>query len=387
MSRCSSHNPSVVTDAGDQAALQQELARTSPPAPTYDLASLLASIKITTSPFELQRSILEAYQSTWDDQNFLPNGRLSRLITNESVTRELTKHLGSVLKPTQIMGLADAVCAETVVQKDGKQKIKTFRKVFALLVLAEAAAMILQFLGEDVSDLDLPLTPIKCPSLVGFSRKDETALLACFAEWSPMKLQNFHDHQWKLLAPFFSQGKDGDAKHYVLQDGRILPFVALAGIKKDETVVSGGFGRVFLVDIHEDHHHFQDDSSQNCNRGFAIKQQIYSTDREAFEREANILQKFTGKRSHRHIVSLLATYVHLDKFHLIFHRAEANLFAFWRQLYPRPAFDYRNVLWMASQCAGIAEGLFRLHQRLTATLQHESATAAPAIGMSSSFPP
>ena len=74
-----------------------------------------------------------------------------------------------------------------------------------------------------------------------------------------------------------------------------------------------------MVRIHQDHHGFPD--KKLCDRGFAIKQQLYASDRDAFEREIAILKLFRAERSHKHIVSLLATYEQFRKFHLIFYRA------------------------------------------------------------------
>lgn len=82
---------------------------------------------------------------------------------------------------------------------------------------------------------------------------------------------------------------------------------------------------------------------------------------------------FTGSRGHKHIIPLLASYEHTGKHHLIFPRAESNLLTFWKELEPQPAFEYANILWMAEQCAGIAEGLYRLHKRLTFTVHQAAA--------------
>lgn len=367
MSRCSSQDPSVITDAGDQAELQHRRAQPQSSGSGFDLTRSLALLKLT-SRHELQESILEAYQRTRDDRSFLPKGELIRLITPDSVARELATELRDILTPAQIRAYADVVCAETTVERNGKEVIKSYRKIFALLVIAELSSMILLFLEEDVSDLDLPLTPIKSPGIKGFSRKGSDIPLSCFDHdrWSPMKLHNFHDHQWKMLATYFKHDARGDVKHYVLRDRHILPFVALDEAGEHDTEVIGGYGRVFMVHIHQDHHNFPDDTSRENDPGYAIKQQM-DADREAFEKEVNILKKFAGARGHKHIVCLLATYEHSGKFHLIFPRAEGNLLKFWKEFESQPAFEYRNIVWVAKQCKGIAEGLFRLHRYLTLT--------------------
>ncbi|KAF1832271.1 hypothetical protein BDW02DRAFT_632158 [Decorospora gaudefroyi] len=304
------------------------------------------------------------------DQEFLPRGKLSGLINPGSVSHELEKDLS--LTQEKIRHYAKAVCSETHVIHRGKAKIKTFRKIFALLVIAEATPSISLFLEEDVSDLDLPLIPIRYSGTTGLCRKDmsgkPTAIpLRCFPypKWSPIKIRNFRDFQWKMLAPFFSQDDDGDVKHYTLEDEHIVPFVAPEGAKDEDADITGGFGKVLMVRIHEDRHNFRD--PRLCHRGFAVKQQLYEHDREAFEREISVLKMFSGARSHKHIVSLLATYEQFRKFHLIFYRAEGDLFTYWKTLETEPVLDYHNVTWVAEQCAGVAEALLKLHRHLTST--------------------
>ena len=374
----------MITDAGDQAQLRHRLAQPQSSGSSFSSTHSLTDLDFS-SPYELQESILDAYQQTRDDQSFLPKRDLFRLITPESVARELSNVLGVSFTAAQIKSLAQSVCTETEIKQNGKTKIKSFRKIFALLVIAEASSTIPRFLDENVSDLDLPLIPIKAPGIRGFSRKNSTNPLICFERWSPMKLRNFHDNQWRMLAAFFSHDGSGDVKHYKLQDQHILPFVASSGKGDDDVEIRGGYGRVFMVHIHGDHHNFPDVASQVCDQGFAVKQQLYDTDRQSFEKEAYILKLFSGPHGHAHIVSLLATYEHSGKYHLIFHRAESNLLTFWKQVERQPTFDYGNILWMSEQCAGIAEGLHRLHKRLTFTLQQGSAPLGPRLASDGTY--
>lgn len=366
----SSRPPSIITDGGDQAELEHRLAQPSSPDLSPSSESPLTDDDFVSRPWILQQNILAAYWRTTRDQMFLPKNDLFRLITQESVSRELERVLGHSHPPAQIEAWAAKVCTETDTHQDGKTKIKSYRKIFALLVIAESPETIPRFLGEDVSDLDLPLVPIKGHGISGFSRKDSKTPLGCFRRWSPMKLQNFHDHQWRMLAAYFST-KSGKVKHYKLPDQHILPFIVPKNKAQDNQEVRGGSGRVMMVDIHADHHNFPHVPTQANNKGFAIKQQMYDADRQAFEREANILKMFSDAQNHPHIVSLLATYEHLGKYHLIFHRAEGNLLSLWKKVEPGPSFCYANIQWMAEQCSGIAEGLFRLHKRLTLTVKQD----------------
>jgi hypothetical protein len=372
------HSPDssdIISDAGDQQELQlrhkgfrgDSAAQRS----VYSLDDSLASLPPSDCNDVLQAQIHDAFESTRLAQgDYLPRGLLCTLINEDTVARELRQHLLDIRTPGEIATYAKTICSETIVTRQGISKLKTFRKIFALLVLVEATKYILQFLEEDVSDLDLPLTLIKHNRLDGFLRKDTTIQdakepLRCLGRrnCTPTRLRTFNDYQWKLLAPFFSQDRNGDVKHYKLNDRHVLPFLALTDLAEKDAEKQGGFGRVQLVDIHPDHHNFR--SERSPGRGFAVKEQLYEDDRDYFKNEINILKKFTGARSHPHIVSLLATYEQFKKFHLIFHRAEGNLFTYWKELRDRPQVNYQNVLWMAKQCRGLVHGLCRLHRLFT----------------------
>lgn len=333
----------------------------------------MASLPPLGPKYELQKEILDARQQTRDNEGqikkFVSKAKLRGVITVDAVTRELTRTSANChprLSTEQIKSYAKTVCVATEEGQKGKTKIKSFRKIFALLVLVEAVPSIVDFIREDVTDQDLPLSLVKHERTDEVYRKGEEnhIPLSCFNDWSPLKLENFLSYQWWLLATYFSPpDDDGVVKNYKLQDEHILPFVtpgnALGHYK------TGGYGKVIMVQIPSDHHNFSD--KRLCERGFAIKQQLHDENREAYKKEIDILMKFSGGRSHPHIVSLLATYEQFNKFHLIFYRAEGDLFDYWRELNPHPDLDHGNVTWFAKQCSGLADGLSKLHKLLSFT--------------------
>lgn len=407
---------SVVSDAGDQQHKRQKKKTSEIEAHTsqasvadeqqqriYDQVEQFPN---ELSCYQLQSEIFDALVPTRNPQvmqpsyGFLPKAHLYRLVDENSVFRELTKDLPRA-SPMHTLHknrqYAASVCTETEVEHDGKLKIKSFRKIFAVLVLAEMSSSISKFLDEDVSDLDLPLFRNGATMARRHQDASETRnkALTCFGcgPWSPTKLRNFETFQWTMLAPFFSQGECGDVKHYPLQDQHILPFVSPKKAEDDAIEHLGGYGKVFMVRIHEEHRNFQD--PQLCERGFAIKQ-LYESNPRAFKKEVNILKKFSGDRSHPHVVSLLATYEQFKKYHLVFYRAEGDLFKLWKELIPNPVLNYNSIKWMAKQCAGVAEGLLKLHKHLTfGVLSHidtEEDTTHNSIGirhvrMATSTPP
>jgi serine/threonine protein kinase len=371
-----SSGSSVITDAGDQQFKRQKQVNDQHGAMDQTPAANQETTgnQNWTEPFlvqhKLNSEIFAALQETRDsrEKGFLPRAQLDYLINPDSVVQELSKTLSQTLSTQYIRKCAFDICLEKeVFLQNGDKRIKSFRKIFALLVLVEKSESISLFLEEDVSDLDLPLASVKVRGLIELRRRNAPnrpfeKSLNCFRQWSPVRRKEFEEYQWTMLAPFFTQGQYNHVSHYVLKDHHILPYISTEDEDDKRSEYHGGFSRVFMVRIHKDHHNFH--PTTHCDRGFAIKQ-LLQNDRSSFNREVNILKKFAGENTHPHVVSLLATYEQLHKFHLIFHRAEGNLFDYWEMIDPSPSLTYSEVLWMAKQCAGIAHGLSKLHKHNT----------------------
>ncbi|KAI7773474.1 hypothetical protein LA080_010577 [Diaporthe eres] len=152
-----------------------------------------------------------------------------------------------------------------------------------------------------------------------------------------------------------------DVKHLQLPDQAALAFTQDSRFVIDKPAYEklefeGGYSNVFKIDIHPDHHNLCRPNA--VEQKFAVKC-LLSRDQAEFKREVDTLTKFSGD-SHKHLVSLLATYEQFGKFYLIFPWAEADLQSFWVK-YPVPTLDYEGVVWMAEQCRGIASGLMKIH--------------------------
>ncbi|KAK6836486.1 hypothetical protein PG987_006981 [Apiospora arundinis] len=299
------------------------------------------------------------------DMGFIPKKQLDDIITEASVYQELCQHYAHSFDEDKLREIAAYVCHdEKVLLSDGRAKLKSFKPVFALLVMFNKTSEILDIIGEDVTDVDLPLVNIVAGnygrhrigrrSRVQKAHKsdDSKIHLWCFSNWNRVESESFLRYQWMMLAPFFQESDYNDVQHYELHDSHILPWIDSDGDQYFEH--QGGFGTVFPVRIHPEHHNFGD--AEACKRGFAIKQ-LMDKDTGKFKREVGILQKFVGANAHEHIVALLATYQHCGKYHLIFYRAQGDLFKYWKRVNPAPTFDRDMVLWVAKQCRGIADGL------------------------------
>jgi serine/threonine protein kinase len=118
------------------------------------------------------------------------------------------------------------------------------------------------------------------------------------------------------------------------------------------------------VIIHHEHHDFHNPVFENA---FAIKQ-LHTADQADFQREVDILKKFSDNR-HPHLISLLATFEQFGRFYLIFHWAKCDLLRYWKDENPNPEFNIDTVRWFAEQCEGIADGLLQIHKYRTRSLE------------------
>ncbi|KAH9909793.1 hypothetical protein F4778DRAFT_14952 [Xylariomycetidae sp. FL2044] len=385
--RRTSYTPTfdVVTDAGDQHFKRQQYGKEPEdqetcldPIPIAELKRLLLSQRDGGSRTtdaernELSNNIYKVLQASGipKEKGFIPKAQLDKLINRKAVLKEL--RFSSIPRESW-QQWSRVICSDDeVVLEDGRTKISSFRKIFALLVLIQDPSAFPRFLEENISDLDLPLAledfgdkQKLCRRAASGCASDKASPepLRCCEDWSSATAVHFFDYQWTMLAPFFDQGEYNDVKHYVLDAHHVLPFV-----HRENAAEFGGFSRVLMVRIHPEHHNFQD--AKRCDRGFAIKR-LKKNDRRAFQQEVNILKKFSGSQSHAHIISLLATYEQLvthqesDYFNLIFYRAEANLFQYWKMVQSRSELAYDDVKWFAQQCHGIADGLLHLHRHST----------------------
>ncbi|KAK0662974.1 putative Serine/threonine-protein kinase [Cercophora samala] len=307
------------------------------------------------------------------DKGFIPADLLPVLINEESVREELSNRLQESHDEDAIREYARKICTETTIHQGDKAKehIKSFRKIFAILVLIEKSSAVTKFLKEDISDLDLPLVRSQIgPGEYNLRRsKAKKEILRCFENgWTPLQVRNFEDWQWTTLAPFFAKSRLlKEVNNYQLQDRVVLPFLkdsrkrnhANGGsLQVSQQELWGGGGRVFQAIIHPDHHNFH--TGLKCRCVFAIKQ-LHSQDKDEFKREVDMLKKFSNE-AHPHLISLLATYEQRNSYFLVFPWADADLWTYWKDVVPNPTMDQSTIKWVAEQCKGIADGVLKIHK-------------------------
>lgn len=324
---------------------------------------------------ELFSSLISTHQ---EKRGFFAKDQLSKILTEDCVRNELTRHFEDSLSEETIAEYAKTICQGTVSQGQvsGRNRTtdrKTFIKIFAILIIIEKTKSIIKLLEEDVNDSDLPLIKVPRPNDerkfdLRVSRDPHKVLRSFQKRWNQLNIRNFDEWQWTTLPVEFAQPTEHrEVQHYQLEEQRILPFVKDSREQKPHfsrrTELEGGFASVFQVAIHPQHHDFQTLPDKTGQSYFAVKR-LHSQNKKAFQREVEMLNKFSGNK-HDHLISLLATYEQFDRFFLVFDWAEADLQAYWRKVNSMPTFDWKTVLWMAKQCRGIASGIIKIHEHVS----------------------
>ena len=258
-----SGEPSVITDFGE--VLYSKNRKTRPRESTGSLASRTS--EQPRSERTLQERLFQALLPTHQGKKeFFPKKVLRTIVTKTRVRDELSKELNAdVYDEHVIKEYAERICKETEFDEAGPKKIISFRKIFVILVMIGKTPAIIKFLEQDVNDSDLPLKKVPRPYEKGSydlrrSRDPDTPLKCFSKKWNQLHIRNFEGYQWTTLAPFFAKPRHKRVEHYELQEQAILPFLSASRTGQTSThnplEFEGGFGRVFKVDIHPDHHNF-----------------------------------------------------------------------------------------------------------------------------------
>lgn len=221
--------PSDVTDLGNRGFYhhQESASRTSVDSLDFDR---------NYEHLELWDRFAEERVETNAGERFIPRALLSSIVDEECVINQLsmTKCLGKTHTESEILEYAETICKESPVpdpeDESKPAEIKSFKKIFTILVMIEETSSIVRFIKEDVNDTHLPLVNHpwgKNGMLHDLRRKGDGAKkLKCFDDWRTSQKEAFYKWQWVTIAPFFHKGFDKDVKHFPLHDFVILPFTS-----------------------------------------------------------------------------------------------------------------------------------------------------------------
>jgi hypothetical protein len=191
---------------------------------------------------------------------FLPINALENIIREDRVLQWLraNKQLQD-LTLDELIRVTKQICEDQSIPS-GSQKVKykSFRKVFAILVLLEKEEAIQDFIKEDISDQDLPLRVLREDDKYVARRKAQDTVLNSFKNgWSDLLFDSFDNYQWWITAPYFYQkgkGRQRKPRFFEFHDKVVLPFIEDNERETEDGL--GGFSNVWQVKIHDAHHDF-----------------------------------------------------------------------------------------------------------------------------------
>ncbi|KAI7786949.1 hypothetical protein LA080_001741 [Diaporthe eres] len=289
--------------------------------------------------------LYRAQRSNAFGKDFLPAGALRRVIRPEVVRRALQESHADVRLRGAIRDDAERIC-------------RSYRKIFAILVLVDMVHRIADFVLCNLGDTCLPMPDIGTTDARALPTPllENEAWMAVTRTWRRRDVDYFKTYQWRVLAPVFT----AQDPEYRLCPSHVLPFV------ESHEQAEGGFATVSRVRIHPDHHEFGKLGMNTQESMFAVKELRKERHYDYYDDEVHILRRLRDLRS-GHIIHLLASYEirseHDDfssRRYLIFPWASGDLDTFYRQNEVVPD-RTQMILWMAEQSSGLATVLSQIH--------------------------
>ncbi|KUJ07850.1 kinase-like protein [Mollisia scopiformis] len=245
---------------------------------------------------------------------------------------------------------------------------KGSRRLLALLILVGKEDSVQSFLDLDFDDDSIPLNESKYD----------------FGSWRKVELDGLESYQRGMKVPFLSTSTIvGKVFRVTLEENDIEPWYRTSDLLQRSslsqnagsisstamqlqamTLGAGGYGEVYKIFMHPWQHNFQEvlRSLSAHQNHFALKR-LYTTNKSTFERETDMLQRFSG---HPNIVTLLAAItckkiLGREEYHLLFPWAEGDLLAYWKEE-AKPRRTHENTKWISAQVCAIVEAVRFIHE-------------------------
>ncbi|KAI0974720.1 kinase-like domain-containing protein [Xylaria arbuscula] len=302
---------------------------------------------------DLGDQIVAGYQNSQfpvglGERQFLPDGRLDRLITRASVVTAI--------------GLPnnwDRVSVED--KKLVNFVVESAKKVFAITITTsmgrdgpELRKAMLTFKTHGFGDASLPVKPESWTS--------ESPLVRDL-RWKKAELNWFMHHQWTYLAPIFPKTVwEAD-----LEPDRILPFTFV-----DNTSRAGSFGSVYQVTIHPAHQETPLLKANGEPANVAIKEVSTTTGEQdtlgrghghhwQAEAEAEALKQISSLK-HPHLIEVKAIIRKGGKYYFMFPWADGGNLRDYFKENRQPKLNSRFVREIFKQLSRLADAIHAMHE-------------------------
>lgn len=189
------------------------------------------------------RIALQTCESNEDVQIFLPDDKLSEIMTTENVHSYLSEN-GS-LSLEQYNEIFGHICG-----KGGRTHVRrASRRIFAILLLIEEPQLITDFIKEDIHDDDLPLSKVSDGgNFLARGTRDKPVVIEAFCHWTYAQRETFFAKQWQVQTAILHKGRRATSSHPVHKFDKdvILPWT-------EHKLRYDGHSDVFQVKIHHAH--------------------------------------------------------------------------------------------------------------------------------------
>ncbi|KAF3805940.1 hypothetical protein GCG54_00013614, partial [Colletotrichum gloeosporioides] len=296
-----------------------------------------------------------------DDHEFLPYDMLCEIIDLEVVTG---------LFRVAFKKADESTIAELTTKVLGQD---SRRKVFAILVMMEKIPLIYDFIHNNISDKDLPLK-VKRGRLqnskvnVQLCRNDNMMPLKLSDFWSYRDMEDFESRQRTMCIPLFELAHEKIHFHS-LKERPTLPFLEY------ELQQVGGYGSIRKANIHHAHYTNVNGFKNRTRESFAIKE-LHGVTEKAYKQEIQLFENIGARsptKEPEHLIQLQFSYLHGDRYFLVFPWADGNLRQFWEKHERNPK-NKNGIMWLLHQCKNLTTGLHKVH---TLTSLHDPSKAGP----------
>lgn len=186
------------------------------------------------SPSVVEQLMDKLYNSQYRNASgkyFLPAGALRQVITLGVVRRALQESQADVQS-----------------HEDAERICRSYRKIFAILVLVDMVSRIPEFILCNLDDTCLPMPDVRTRDAMPSPTPllENEVWMKVTRTWRRRDFDQFKTYQWRVMAPVFT----AQDPEYRLCPSHVLPFV------ESHEQAEGGFATVYRVRIHPDHHDF-----------------------------------------------------------------------------------------------------------------------------------